>query len=238
VGDRALYYPGTVTDLPPSDRSSVLERYTPLSLEERPKEMDNQRIEEIAYSAMAQRRERPTREPGWLYYHGLRTAKIAVHLGRRLETDAELDVVYTGALFHDIGKGAEPHHETGAAITRQLLGDLCTSTELDRICDIVRYHNQRHQASSLPVEIRIVQDADTLDHVGPIDVWLAFYWSGAHRETIHEHMRFIHSEENDRYRRELREGLSFDLSRQIFDERLAYEERFFAEFHRIYLEGM
>jgi uncharacterized protein len=200
--------------------------------------MDGKRIDQTAYTAMAHRTDPPTREPGWLYYHGLRTARIALQLSRRLEADAELEVIYAGALFHDIGKGAEPHNEAGAAITRQLLADLYTSAELDRVCDIVRYHNQRQQATGLPIEIRIVQDADTLDHVGAIDVWLAFYWSGVHNETFHEHIRYMNSEENDRYRRRLREGLSFDLSKQIFDERLAHEGQFFAEFQRIYLEGI
>jgi HD superfamily phosphodiesterase len=45
-----------------------------------------------------------TREPGWILYHGQRTGKIAVFLGRKLNCEVDCDVLYTAGLFHDIGK--------------------------------------------------------------------------------------------------------------------------------------
>jgi len=200
--------------------------------------MDIEKIEQVACDSMAGRKELREREPGWLYYHGRRTAKIAMWLCEELDLNVDRDAVYAGALFHDIGKGSESHNEIGVAITRELLNDLCTSGELDIICDIVRNHNQREHSSSWSVAVRIVQDADLIDHVGPIVPWLAFYWSGTHNETIHDHIRFVRGEENERYRKRMREGLSFDVSRRIFDERVDFEEQFFAQFHRVYMEGI
>lgn len=87
------------------------------------------------------------RERGFIYYHCERVAKISIHLRKELfPDDSSLDDrIYVGALFHDVAKGIEPHHQTGSALIRTLLQEECTGEELDDIADIIRYHNTRHQ---------------------------------------------------------------------------------------------
>ena len=198
--------------------------------------MDLKTIEQIAYDSMAERKEHKSREPGWLFFHGARTARIASWLCARLEYEDQCDVIYVAALFHDIGKGNKPHNEIGAAMTWQLLEPYCSTEELEAVCEIIKRHNMRNHASdSQPV--KIVQDADILDHVGAIGVWTSFYWSGVHNETVEDHVRFVCGEENDRYRKNMRASLNFDVSKQIFDERIAFEKDFFGRFHKVYKEG-
>lgn len=146
--------------------------------------MDLARIKPIAEQALAQRQEHAAREPDWLLHHGRRTAQLALWLCDEIEAEVDRDTLYVGALLHDLEKGNEPHNETGVAMTRTLLAGLCPSAELEQICELVRCHILYDQQATLSVAAKLVQDADILDHVGVIDVWLAFYWSGAHHETV------------------------------------------------------
>ena len=149
--------------------------------------MNVQIIVQIAQTEMAGLRT-DTREPGWILYHGQRTGKLAVLLAGKLKCQIDCDILYTAGLFHDIGKGNDLHNEVGANLTRNLLSGIVTSTELDTICDVIRYHNQREKSDSFSDYVKLVQDADLIDHVGLIDVWMAFYWSGHHGESIHDHI--------------------------------------------------
>jgi uncharacterized protein len=200
--------------------------------------MDIKKVEQVAYDYMADRKGHQEREPGWEYYHGHRAARIAVWLCGEMNFNIKLDTIYAGALFHDIGKGSEPHNEVGAAITKKSLKNLCTTDEMNTICDIIMNHNQRGQLPHFSEDILIVQDADVLDHVGPIGPWLTFYWTGMHNETFNDHIRFIEGDENAATQKRMREGLNYELSKRVFDERIDYEKHYFAQFKRVYLEGI
>lgn len=77
--------------------------------------MDTKLLQEIAFKKMGKLKAHLQREPGHIYYHGLRVAKLSLNLRKMLfsETTEFDDIIYVGALFHDIGKGIEPHEETG-----------------------------------------------------------------------------------------------------------------------------
>jgi uncharacterized protein len=218
--------------LPILPQSSALDEVT---AEE--KTMDRTNIAQVAEEALAQRQEHAAREPDWLLHHGRRTARLALWLCDEMQAEVDRDTLYMGTLLHDIGKGQEPHNETGAAMTSTLLSTLCTPIELQEICELIRGHTRYGQAD-LSVAAKLVQDADILDHVGAIDVWLAFYWSGAHHETVADHIRFIQGEDNTRYRAKLRALLNFVAAQRLFDERIAFEDAFFAQFHRVYHQGL
>ncbi len=75
----------------------------------------------------------------------MRAAKLSLNLRKLLfpgSTDFD-DVIFAGAQFHDIGKGIEPHEETGYAVVRHILKEYCSSEELDNISEIVRCHCKR-----------------------------------------------------------------------------------------------
>lgn len=49
---------------------------------------------------------------------------------------------------------------------------------------------------------------------------------------------FVTGEENERYRRGMREQLNFDVSIRIFDERVHWEDEYFNSFRQVYFEGI
>jgi len=200
--------------------------------------MNPDTIEQIARTHMLNQKTHTGREPGWIFYHGLRTARIAEEICGLLNLDIDKDVVFTGALFHDICKDNEPHNETGADLTEKLLADYFPGEELARIGQVIRLHNQRTKDNDYPLEVKVVQDADLVDHTGPIQPWLAFYWSGSYNETIDDHIRFITGEENTMWIEKLRAQLNFDVSIALYDERIRWQDRFFEMFRKVYLEGV
>ncbi len=54
--------------------------------------------------------------------------------------------------------------------------DECSYEKLMEIAEIIRCHNLRSSNEDWPKHIRIVQDADMLDHMGTMDVWLNFVY--------------------------------------------------------------
>ena len=199
--------------------------------------MDIQRIEEIAQAEMIGIRS-DTREPGWILYHGQRTGKIAVFLAKKLNCEINRDVLYTAGLFHYIGKGKGSHNEMGSHLTRHLLHGIVTSSELDKICDVILYHNQRKKSDSFSDYVKLVQDADLIDHVGLIDVWMAFYWNGHHGESIHDHIAYYKGEECRKWRDYMRSHLNYDASLQIFEQRIQLEDDLLSRFRRMYFDGI
>jgi putative nucleotidyltransferase with HDIG domain len=200
--------------------------------------VNTQKIEEIARAEMAGRRDPELREPGWILYHGRRTGKIAVHLAQRLNLDANPDVLYVAGLFHDVGKNGNPHNEVGAARARELLQELATPAEIDKIGEIIRHHNQRMKSDGFSDAVKLVQDADLIDHAGLIDIWMAFYWNGTHGESIEEHIAYMEGQEYKRFRDFMRAHLNFDLSHEMLEERIRLSDEFFAEFRRVYFDGI
>ena len=87
------------------------------------------------------------------------------------------DIIYVGALFHDIGKGIEPHHESGQVLVRHILKGHCSEDELDMISNIVRFHRDRKNPNDHPLWVQLVQDTDTLEHQGTTEVWLNVAYS-------------------------------------------------------------
>ena len=199
--------------------------------------MDMTQLDQVARTALLARVEHPTREPGWLYHHGCRVGKLACWLADQIAAAVDRETLYAGALLHDVGKGRDPHNETGAALTHTLLTPFVPPADVETICTLVRHHNLRGNPQDSPA-VKLVQDADILDHVGPVGTWLAFYWSGAQHETFDQHAAFILGAENAAYRAKLRSLLNFDSARTAFDRRIRYEDNFFRTFHQVYAAGV
>lgn len=200
--------------------------------------MDIEQIEAVAQAEMASRQDHGFREPGWILYHGRRTGKIALHLAERLAKDVDRDGLYVAGLFHDVGKGSQRHNDVGAARTRELLGDLVPAETLNAVCETIRVHNQRKAAPDYSDITKLVQDADLLDHVGHIDVWMALYYSGSQGQSIHDHLAWFTGEECRDFREYMRTHVNFDLTRQMLDQRIESADRFLTELHRTYFEGL
>lgn len=144
--------------------------------------MDIEKINDIAFKTMSKRKSHLKREKGFIYYHCQRVAKVSLNLRKSLFPDKELKdkIIYVGALFHDVTKGIKPHNKTGAHMIRTLLQEECNEQEINDISEIIELHNSRNmEEHTYPV--KIVQDADILDHFGSLEIWLKFIYS-AHTE--------------------------------------------------------
>ncbi|MBT9155078.1 MAG: hypothetical protein DDT37_00043 [Firmicutes bacterium] len=177
-------------------------------------------------------------EKGYRYYHGKRTAQIALSLAQGMNLPVDRDTLFAGAFLHDVGKAGfnGPHHGArGEDMIRQEIAQLFSPAELEQVCSIVRYHYTRphshyskgHLLPALSVETLLVQDADALDHFGGNALWLAFRWSGAHGRNPGETIRF-YREQDAVWRHDALRGLNFPLSRRELQARIARTDAFFA----------
>ena len=189
--------------------------------------MDIEKLTQIAHEAMAHRKTSESRETGYIFYHGKRTAEIALKLATQLQANVNHELLYIGALFHDIGKGKELHNESGALMVRELLSDFYQKEALDNICEIVLYHNRRLMFNDFSPAIKIVQDADILDRVGPIGVWHIIYKGFASDSTIDDTLLFGNGERRIKQLSLSKRELNFPLSRFLFDRRIEVEHQFF-----------
>ncbi len=190
--------------------------------------MNLDEIRRIASENMEGRKSHPEREPGYIFYHGLRTANLTGVIMSRLNGDLNAfdPVLYTGALFHDVGKGFAMHNETGADLARNLLSDVCSPEELERISRIVRFHCVRKNGLDLEAAILAVQDADMIDHYGTQGIWLDLLESAHNRDSQLELIKLWDSDEHRGHIAKMRGLLNFDFSKMLFDDRISYQRRF------------
>jgi uncharacterized protein len=194
--------------------------------------MNLERITQIACDQM-EHRPYPERERGYIYYHGQRVAELSLRLRGSIEDGVEddEDVLYVGALFHDVGKWMEPHNEMGAVVVRALLRAECTGREIEAIAGIVREHNRR-RTDGCSVYGRIVQDADILDHAGSMGLWLKLLARASHERTIVETLSAYTGADAEEENGRMRAFLNFEASKQVFDQRIAFEAHFLERFKR------
>ena len=181
---------------------------------------------------MEKRRFQLEREPGYVYFHGMRVANLAGEIVSLVsgEKDSFDPVLFTGALFHDIGKGFESHNDTGADIARSLLKNTCNDDELDEIDRIVRFHCIRKHGLDLHEKILAVQDADIIDHFGTQEIWLNFLHNSYHDRSQQSVLEWWRSDRFVKHIDELRGLVNLDVSKDLFEERLAYHEEFVSRF--------
>lgn len=198
--------------------------------------MDIDRIEKLAFHKMGKKKSHSKREKGHVYYHGLRTANLALDIRKIIdETDDVKDnVIYVASLFHDIAKGIEPHNENGSILVRQILKDDCSHEELMEIAEIIRCHNLRDSNQEVTRQIKIVQDADILDHMGTMEVWLNFAYQAYNEKSVDASIEFYNNQEYKGYLKQHRSKLNYDVSKKIFDDRAHFMHEFI---ERLSIEG-
>ncbi|MEF2965835.1 HD domain-containing protein [Paenibacillus sp. M1] len=189
--------------------------------------MNLDRINEIAFKTMGNRKSHLYREKGFIYYHCQRVAKLAINLRKELfsEQGSIDDIIYVGALFHDVAKGIEPHNETGAQLVKSLLRDELPPENLELVSDIIARHNTRDR-NELPFYIKIVQDADILDHFGTLEIWLKIMYSAHAEENVFDAISLWDSEDYMKYLESSRSALNYAKSQEIFDMKIQFEKQF------------
>lgn len=191
--------------------------------------MDIEYITKIAYEKMGKSKTQITREKGFIYFHGLRTAKLALTLRKHIfpKITQYDDVIFVGALFHDCGKGIEPHDETGQVLVKHFLKDCCSKDELGIISDIVRFHRDRKMSNDYPIWVQIVQDADILEHQGTTEIWLNVAYSLYEERSYDRAIEWWTKDEKSLEGRiKLKVKLNFDFSKKIWDEKVQFVDKF------------
>lgn len=188
--------------------------------------MDLEMIKEKAWQSMGKRQSHPDREPGYVFYHGQRVAQISLTLREMIFPDqtGDDDLIRVGGWFHDVGKGIEPHWEYGALICRKILQDLCPPERLEGIVQIVGSHTLR-KTKEYPYYVKLVQDADILDHFGSQEIWLNFWHSAYRHQTVEDALAFYDKSYREHIQR-VRGLLNYPESVVFFDEK----DRFVTDF--------
>ena len=194
--------------------------------------MDLEQIKELARRLMIDRKGHPEREPGYIYHHGVRTANICMKLLDRIDQTSAIDrsILYAGALLHDVAKGIEPHAETGATIVMQSLQGKLPPKAIETVSELVTMHNKRGESSQ--VDQMLIQDADLLDHIGTQNIWLGFLYSAAHDEPGEKVLEYYRSDKNRRFIEWCRKILNFDISREVLERKISFEQMFYDRFER------
>lgn len=188
--------------------------------------MDFERLEALAQKYMGRRKSHIEREIGHAYFHGKRVANGVLELRRKIfpEDASHDDTLRCAGLFHDIGKGIEPHGRTGAALVRELLREEMTADECNAVCELIAVHNDRQPQSDIHSPwAKLLQDADLLDHFGIQGIWLSFtYYAYMGQKGMEELPEFYKTEWENAVSRN-RAALNFDFSKKIFEEKIDYE---------------
>ena len=115
--------------------------------------------------------------------HVLRVTALAEHIAAAERAD--LAVVRTAALLHDIGEsqGREEHHLRGAAMARELLQGQ-PEAFVEAVAHAIEAHRFRADPAPATLEARVLSDADKLDAIGAIGVARAYAYAGAHGTAL------------------------------------------------------
>lgn len=178
--------------------------------------------------------------------HVLRVTALAERIARA--EGADLDVVRTSALLHDVDESVdrETHHLLGAQRAREILAGE-PAPFVDAVSHAIEAHRFRHDPQPQTLEAKVLSDADKLDSIGAIGVGRAFAYAATAgtalwRQTIEE----IRAQDTDARRgpKELGEGytpshefvykldviperLYTGMARQIAEERRRFMAAFF-----------
>jgi len=129
------------------------------------------------------------------------------------------------SLFHDVAKGIEPHGQYGATLVREILNGYCDISEIEDIADLIHCHQLRKKDTNFSEYVKIIQDADLLDHFGTIEIWMNFQYYAYADKPITESVKF-YNEQFDGHTMEIRNLLNFEVSQQIFDDKITFQKMF------------
>ena len=110
--------------------------------------------------------------------HVIRVLVVAQRIA--LSEGADLAIVCTAALLHDVGEseGRKDHHLRGAAIARDILQDE-PQEFVEAVAHAIEAHRFRAEPAPRTLEAQVVSDADKLDAIGAIGIARVFAHAGS-----------------------------------------------------------
>ena len=197
--------------------------------------MDFERLNAVAEKLMKRRKAHREREAGSIYEHGQRVAKLVITLRKAVvpQDDSMDDILRLAGMFHDIGKGIEPHAAFGAPIMLQAVKGIVTEEEAQAAARLIGTHCDRRPDEPMHgVWARLIQDADLLDHIGTYTVWMDIQYCAYKDMGVLEEAELFKGKAEE-YASFHRTQLNFDVSKRIYDDRigfyLEYTRRFLVE---------
>ena len=195
--------------------------------------MDFERLNAVAEKLMKHRKAHPEREQGSIYEHGQRVMKLAITLREEVlpGDDSMDDILRLAGMFHDIGKGIEPHAAFGAPIMMQAVKGIVTDEEAQAAARLIEAHcDRRPDEPAHTVWERLIQDADLLDHMGTYNIWMDIQYCAYREMSVSDEAEFLRNKV-EAYAAFHRTQLNFDVSKRIYDDRIG----FYLEFMRRFL---
>jgi uncharacterized protein len=125
--------------------------------------------------------------------HIERVYNLCLHLAKH-ESNADLEILKTAALLHDIARfkefqdktGKIEHAALGAEMAEETLKTLDYSRDaIEQIKHCIIVHRYRRHRKPKTVEARILFDADKLDALGAVGVARAFMMAGHYNQKIY-----------------------------------------------------
>lgn len=189
--------------------------------------MDFEKLEKLAWKYMGKKKSHLEREIGAAFYHCKRVSNSVLELRKSLfPDDTSMDeVLRCAGLFHDIGKGIEPHSHSGAVLVRDLLKEEMSDEELSVVCQLIEAHEDRKPDSDCHTWYeKLLQDADMLDHFGGQGIWLtcvyrAFTNCGSMNDVVEYQMSEGLEEAVN-----AKELLNYDYSKAIMQGKIDFEK--------------
>lgn len=188
-------------------------------------------IKELAYNYMSNNKAHRDCETGFIYYHGERVGNLSIALRKELfpANESDDDIIIAASYFHDIAKGIEPHGKYSSILIGDILKDYCDNYELKKIVEIIKYHQVRVKDNNYPDYVKLVQDADFIDHYGTVGIGINFYqalYSDINMKDLV--VRFQNEfEKNSERKREL---LNYELSKKVYNKRVEFTKAFVDRF--------
>ena len=169
--------------------------------------------------------------------HVLRVTALAVKLAEA--EGADIEIVQTAALLHDIGldNGRRGHAEVAAQRTYEILAGQ-PREKVEAVAQAIRSHRFRAGPSPQTLEAKCLFDADKLDALGAIGVGRAFAFSGAAGQRLwgrvpegyEEHTGGEHTPVHEFVVKlsKIKDRLTTEAGRRIGQERHEFMVAFFA----------
>lgn len=183
-------------------------------------------IRDVAFREIGQRASHPFKEKGNKFHHGQRVAQSIKELAELILYRGDLAPVTVAAWLHDISNGEVSHKEhgkVGAGKVAEMIKGLCTDIELKQICHFIEVHDER-DISVDTIELKLLQDADLLDHFGTQLIWCLFQAALKDDLSMSEAAGLIlKNVERDMWHLD---ELHFDVSKKIFIEKMDFVRRF------------
>jgi uncharacterized protein len=118
--------------------------------------------------------------------HVLRVLALAERIGRA--EGANLEIVQTAALLHDVGREqAEAEGLDHAAFAADRAREILAGqpmAKVEAVAHAIAAHRFRTSPEPATLEAQVLFDADKLDAIGAVGVARAFAYGGAHRQRL------------------------------------------------------